>query len=212
MHEIMLTGVYGLSITLFCVISSFLIVDALGRRMSLFIGITLQMIADIYVGVYVKLKQEGNISDAFSSGALAFIFLSAFGFCVGKWLRALALLNRNLTPIGLLILPYVFAGELWPNRLRSFGGSISQCFHFLFIYAMAYGVPSLLSSTNNWGAFIFFAAWCFVALLYVYFTVPEVAGLSVEEIDTVFQGSWFNAYKGSKKPILGLENVEDSLS
>lgn len=87
MHQIMLTGVYGLSITLFCIIASFFFVDALGRRMSLFIGITLQMIADLYVGVYVKFKQEDNASDAASRGALAFIFLSAFGFVVGKWTR-----------------------------------------------------------------------------------------------------------------------------
>lgn len=84
MHQIMLTGVYGLSITLFCIIASFFFVDALGRRMSLFIGITLQMISNIYVGVYVKYRQENNASDAFARGALAFIFISAFGFVVGK--------------------------------------------------------------------------------------------------------------------------------
>ncbi|KIX07701.1 uncharacterized protein Z518_02355 [Rhinocladiella mackenziei CBS 650.93] len=50
------------------------------------------------------------------------------------------------------------------------------------------------------GAFIFFAGWCFVSLLYVYLVVPETAGLSVEEIDDVFKGPWFNAYKRSKKP------------
>ncbi len=31
--------------------------------------------------------------------------------------------------LGLFILPYVFGGELFPNRLRSFGGALSQCFH-----------------------------------------------------------------------------------
>lgn len=78
---------------------------------------------------------------------------------------------------------------------------------------MAYGVPSLLSNTDNWGAFIFFAGWCFLALIYVYFTVPEVAGLSVEEIDSLFQGSWFNAYKRSKQPMmLQSEILEEPLS
>lgn len=91
---------------------------------------------------------------------------------------------------GLLTLPYVFGGELWPNRIRSFGAAISQGFHWLFHYAMSFALPSLLSRTNNWGAFIFFAAWCFVALLYVYLLVPEIAGLSVEEIDQIFSGPW----------------------
>lgn len=64
---------------------------------------------------------------------------------------------------------------------------------------MAYGTPSLLEKTNNWGAFIFFASWCFIALIYVYLMVPETAGLSVEEIDDIFKGPWFNAYKRSKR-------------
>lgn len=55
---------------------------------------------------------------------------------------------------------------------------------------MTFALPSLLSRTNNWGAFIFFAAWCSVALLYVYLLVPEIAGLSVEEIDRIFNGPW----------------------
>jgi len=77
---------------------------------------------------------------------------------------------------------------------------------------MAYGTPSLLSKTHNWGAFIFFAGWCFISLFYVYLMVPETAGLSVEEIDDVFKGPWFNAYKRSKRPAiitdLGSENLE----
>lgn len=123
---------------------------------------------------------------------------------------------------GLFILPYVFGGELFPNRLRSFGGALSQCFHCksfmpglrcssldfdllkdcplgLFFFAMNFAVPSLLSSTDNWGAFLFFAAWCFIAIVYVYFMVPELAGLSVEEVDDVFTGPWFNAHKRSQK-------------
>ena len=108
----------------------------------------------------------------------------------------------------MFILPYVFGGELWPNHIRSFGGALSSCFHWLFIYAMAYGTPSLLEKTNNWVAFIFFASWCFIALIYVYLMVPETAGLSVEEIDEMFKGPWFNAYKRTKRReiIRGLES------
>jgi hypothetical protein len=77
---------------------------------------------------------------------------------------------------------------------------MSQAFHWLFFYAMIFSVPSLLEKTNEWGAFIFFASWCFISLIYVYLMVPEVAGLSVEEIDEIFKGPWFNAYKRWKRP------------
>lgn len=97
------------------------------------------------------------------------------------------------------MLPYIFSGELWPNRIRSFGGALGQTFHWLFIYAMQYSMPSILSSFHQWGAFLFFGAWCLVAIIYTFFMVPEVSGLTVEEIEDIFQGSWFNAYQTSKR-------------
>lgn len=64
---------------------------------------------------------------------------------------------------------------------------------------MNFALPSLLDATNNWGAFLFFAACCLLAQVYVFFMVPETSGLSVEELDEVFSGPWFNAYKYSRK-------------
>lgn len=55
---------------------------------------------------------------------------------------------------------------------------------------MTFALPSLLSRADNWGAFVFFASWCAAALLYVYLLVPEIAGLSVEEIEHIFNGPW----------------------
>lgn len=72
-------------------------------------------------------------------------------------------------------------------------------FHWLFIYAFQFGLPSLLAKTDNWGAFLFFAGWCLMALLYVFLMVPEVAGLSVEQIDSIFEGHWFNARQRVKQ-------------
>lgn len=72
---------------------------------------------------------------------------------------------------------------------------------------MNFGVPSLLERTNNWGAFIFFAGWCFLALFYVYLVVPEIAGLGAQDIEDIFRGPWFNAYRRTKKSDT-IESVE----
>lgn len=68
----------------FAVITSFFFVDALGRRKSLFVGTTLQMISDIYLGVYIKFRQQGEVSRSSSTGAIAFIFIHGFGYATGK--------------------------------------------------------------------------------------------------------------------------------
>jgi hypothetical protein len=73
---------------------------------------------------------------------------------------------------------------------------------------MAYGVPSLLEHTDNWGAFIFFGVSCFISLIYVYLMVPETSGLSVEEMDEIFKGSWFNARRAHKPTLLNGQEEE----
>lgn len=47
-------------------------------------------------------------------------------------------------------------------------------------------------------------------MIYVYLMVPELSGLSVEEIDDLFKGPWFNAYKRSKKArVIASEEPDD---
>lgn len=83
-RNLFLSGMYTMSKFFFALIASFLFVDALGRRKSLFVGITCQMLADLYVGIYVKFQQQGPVSDSVSQAAIAAIFIQAFGYSVGK--------------------------------------------------------------------------------------------------------------------------------
>ncbi|VUC37192.1 unnamed protein product [Clonostachys rosea] len=180
-YSMFLSGMYGTAKFFFVLIASFFFVDALGRRRSLFVGAAMQMVTHIYLAVYVRCSQLGPVSEAASNAAIAALFIHAFGYGVGLYL-----------------LPYIFGGELWPNRIRSFGAALSQSFHWLFIYGMQYSMPSILSSFNQWGAFVFFGAWCAVAILYTYLMIPEVSGLTVEEIEEMFKGPWLNAYRTNR--------------
>lgn len=113
---------------------------------------------------------------------------------------------------GLLVLPYVFGAELWPNSIRSFGSALSQAFHWLFFFAVLRATPSILSSMHQWGAFIFFAGWCFLSLLYVYFGVPETSGLPIEQLDELFEGPWWKAYASAKSQRMRLITAEQQAS
>lgn len=68
----------------YTLIASFFFIDALGRRKSLFIGITIQMISDTYLGVFLKYKQAGPVASGSSQGAIAAIYIHGFGYAVGK--------------------------------------------------------------------------------------------------------------------------------
>ncbi|KAH8174180.1 sugar transporter domain-containing protein [Sarocladium implicatum] len=183
-YNMMITGFYAMTKFFYALIVSFFIVDVLGRRMSLLVGTSTQVITNIYISAYTKAHQDGPVSTGASQAALAAVFIHAFGFSVG-----------------LLILPYIFGGELFPNRIRSFAASFSQCFHWLFRYAIGFAVPSILESMHQWGAFVFFGGWCFVAFVYTFFFVPETSALEVEELSALFEGPWYNAYKLTRKSL-----------
>lgn len=85
----------------------------------------------------------------------------------------------------------------------------------LFFFAMNFAIPPLLKASNNWGAFIFFASWCFIAIIYTFLMIPETRSLSVEELDELFKGPWCNAHRVSSRkrknlPILDSEHLEQS--
>lgn len=48
-------------------------------------GITIQAIADLYLGVYIKFEQASDTTKGASDAALAFIFIQAFGYTAGKY-------------------------------------------------------------------------------------------------------------------------------
>ncbi|KAJ5836280.1 hypothetical protein N7447_002306 [Penicillium robsamsonii] len=181
-RSLFLSGMYSMAKFFFTLIASFCFIDMLGRRKSFFTGVTLQMISDIYIGVYIKYRQSGLVTSNASQAAIAAIFIHGFGFAVG-----------------LLILPYVFGAEIWPNHIRSFGAAISQCFHWLFFFGINKATPSLLAKTNNWGAFLFFAAWCFISLVYAYFVIPETASEGLEDFDAIFEQPLWKAYRGTQR-------------
>jgi hypothetical protein len=84
-RNMFLSGMYSMSKFFYTLIASFFFIDALGRRKSLFIGITIQMISDIYIGTFIKYKQAGDVSHGAAQGAIAAIFIHGFGYAVGEF-------------------------------------------------------------------------------------------------------------------------------
>ncbi|KAI0420421.1 general substrate transporter [Xylaria grammica] len=179
------SGSYALAKAVFCITSSLLFIDVVGRRRSLMIGVTIQLICHSYLAGYLRYFtiDSDALPQGASDAALAFIYIHALGWAVG-----------------LYSLPYLFGAELWPNRLRSFGGALAQSFHWLFYFAITKATPSLLSSFNIWGAFVFFVAWCIIAFVFTFFCVPETSGLSLDEIDACFERPLYRMRYGRDSP------------
>jgi len=83
-HNMFLTSMYSMAKFFYTLMASFSFIDAFGRRTSLFTGIIIQMISDIYIGVFIKFKQEGDVSGGAAQGAIGAIYIHGFGYAIGE--------------------------------------------------------------------------------------------------------------------------------
>lgn len=58
--------------------------------------------------------------------------------------------------------PFVYAAESMPLYMRDFGMGLVTSFNWLFNWLIAFTAPQYFSSFNQYGIFIWYAAWCIV--------------------------------------------------
>lgn len=146
-------------------------VDRFGRRSALLVGAVGAMVAMFYLAGYSKLSGsfEGRAKqDAGSNAALAMIYLYAifYGF---SW-------NG---------IPWIFASEVLPNRIRTLGMMFSVCMQWLAQFIVVYSLPYMIKAIT-YGTFIFFGTCTVVAFCFAYVFVPETKNVALEDMDLMF--------------------------
>ncbi|EGU87379.1 hypothetical protein NW760_010869 [Fusarium oxysporum] len=161
---------------------AFFLVDFIGRRRSLYAGITLQTISVLYIAIFLaivgtKTLEDGTLTSTQKHagvGAIAMLYISGVGWTMG-WNSFQYLVNA----------------EIWPLRLRALGSSITMCLHFANQYGNTKAVPLMLLHMTSSGFFFFCAAVCILGLIWVWAFVPEMAGRSLESTDELFSLPWY---------------------
>jgi hypothetical protein len=185
---LLVTAVFGLVKLAAAVICALFLVDVIGRKRSLLIGITLQSIAMIYVASFLTALPKLGVDPNYhlphdklgvSRGAIAMIYISGFGWALG-W-------NS---------MQYLLTAELFPLRIRAVATSWAMALHFINQFANARAVPNLLLPLNKHGitpagTFWSFAAITLIGGAWVWFFVPETAGRSLEEMERLFRLPWY---------------------
>ncbi|KAH0407516.1 MFS quinate transporter, partial [Aureobasidium melanogenum] len=189
-EKLLATGIFGLVKFISALICAFFLVDFIGRKRSLSIGITIQFVAMLYMALFLTIDNtigdKGDVQSASqkhaAQGAIAMIYFSGFGWAMG-W-------NS---------IQYLINAEIFPLRLRAIGGSIAMAFHFVNQYGNSKAVPEMFVGMTTAGTMYFFAAITLVGLAWVYFFLPETSGRSLESLDAVFELPWYKIGRyGSK--------------
>ncbi|SCU77367.1 LANO_0A00188g1_1 [Lachancea nothofagi CBS 11611] len=87
-------------------------------------------------------------------------------------------------------LAWVVVGEIYPLRVRAKSVAVCAASNWLFNFAIAYATPYLVDTQyGNLQAKVFFiwGGCTFLCFLFVYFFVYETKGLTLEQIDELFE-------------------------
>ncbi|KAF7519366.1 hypothetical protein G7054_g13118 [Neopestalotiopsis clavispora] len=191
-------SVFGIVKLVAAIICALFLVDVIGRKRALLIGITFQAISMVYIAGFLTAVPELGVVDDYvlptaergaSRGAVAMIYISGMGWALG-W-------NS---------MQYLLTAELFPLRIRAVCTSFTMMLHFVNQYGNSRAVPNMLLPTADGGispkgTFWFFAAVTIVGGIWVWFSVPETSGRSLESMNRLFDLPWYR---------IGLHGNEDA--
>ncbi|KAF1914718.1 MFS quinate transporter-like protein [Ampelomyces quisqualis] len=176
------TAVFGVVKFISAMICAFFLIDLIGRKRSLSLGISLQLVSMLYMAIFLFIDKGVAIQGHPQSpsqkhaamGAIVMIYFSGFGWALG-W-------NS---------IQYLINSEIYPLRLRALGGSIAMTFHFVNQYGNSKAVPLMFLGMTKGGTMLFFSCVTAMGLVWVWFFLPETSGKSLESMDEMFNLPWY---------------------
>jgi len=79
---------------------------------------------------------------------------------------------------------WVFISEIFPNSVRSQGGSLGSFTHWIMAAIISWTFPIIVEGSPNGGfySFVFYAVMMLVAFIFIWKAMPETKGRSLEQI------------------------------
>ena len=185
-EKLFATAIFGVVKFVAAIICALFLVDVIGRKRSLGIGITLQAVSMCFIAAYLTAVPELEEGEVFtksqkqaSTAAIVMIYISGFGWAMG-WNSMQYLLNA----------------EIYPLRIRAVSSSMVMCFHFVNQYGNSRAVPNMLLPTSEGGLTPAGTFWLFTVItilggIWAWFFIPETAGRSLEGMDRLFTLKWY---------------------
>ncbi|KAJ5371958.1 hypothetical protein N7517_003964 [Penicillium concentricum] len=162
-------SVVGQWVGYFGQVISYPFIAMLGRRTMLLLGVGICCVSLLILGILFQVPASQS---ARAGGVIFFNTFYHFGF-----------------NFGVVSLVYMVSGEIPAQNLRACTTGMSTGIGFVFAWLTAFTAPYFINPAElNWGGnygFVWFSS-SVMALVFIYFFVPEVRGRSLEEIEEMF--------------------------
>lgn len=160
----------GIGIVQFlAVIPAILYLDRLGRKPLLRGGSALMALSHFIIAILIRLYED---SWAFHPAAAWFAVMCIYTFT--------AAYGTSFGPIG-----WILPSEVFPLSMRSKGVALATASNWVNNFVIGLITPPMMGSSAA-ATFLLFATASFAAYIWSTYFVPETAGISLEEMDSVF--------------------------
>ena len=102
----------------------------------------------------------------------------------GTWVLVLTLCAIAFYAMSLAPVTWVLITEIFPNRMRASAVSISVATLWVASFLLTYTFPLMNRAIGTSGAFLIYAAICFAGAVFVFTTVTETKGRSLENLES----------------------------
>ncbi|RAK98503.1 general substrate transporter [Aspergillus ibericus CBS 121593] len=171
-EKLLKTAIFGAVKLAAALICAIFFIDQIGRKRSLMSGITLQLLALLYIAIFLTVTSSLSV-DTHSGAAhraaiaaIASIYVTGIGYAFG-WNSVQYLINA----------------EMLPSSVRTLGTSILMCIHYANRFALTKAVPTMMlaDALQPKGTFWFFFVVAFLGFLWGMFLLPETSRKNLEE-------------------------------
>ncbi|XP_034238147.1 facilitated trehalose transporter Tret1-2 homolog isoform X3 [Thrips palmi] len=144
----------------------------------------------------VLLRRTGRRPLAVLSAAVTGMSLLGLGAVLGfgdparyPWLpTSLLVLYITAVSLGLVPLPWVMAGEVFPANLRGLGGGATSAFAFIYFFSVVKTGPELFAALTPAGAFAAYGAVALGGSIFLLAFLPETKNRTLQEIEEEMAG------------------------
>ena len=175
----------------------FFVIDRFGRRIPLFFGGLSLMVADVGMAMYFT-AAFGFVSTSGSGNSSMERSNASIQNCVSVPLEPSSLAS-TLSPLPVAsvclffaafslawgTVPWIVAGELFPEQIREIGMGISAAILWICIILMMSGFPLLSAAVGLAVPFLVLAVISLLSSIFVVFFLPETKGLRLDEISSM---------------------------